>query len=87
MNEKKLIKIIVLSNNEILVSQIEEVGSELGEPDCRLTEPFVVNSDMTLTPWMLDYTSQNSFMIHSDKVLTIIDPNNLILKKYEKLIE
>jgi len=26
-------------------------------------------------------------MIHSDKVLTIIDPNNLILKKYEKLIE
>jgi len=52
-----------------------------------LTEPFVVNSDMTLTPWMLDYTSQNSFMIHSDKVLTIIDPVNLILKKYEKLIE
>ncbi len=82
-----MIKILVLLNKEILISQIEEVGSELGEPDCRLTEPFVVNSDMTLIPWMLDYTSQNSFMIHSDKVLTIIDPNNLILKKYEKLIE
>ena len=58
-----MIKILVLLNKEILISQIEEVGSELGEPDCRLTEPFVVNSDMTLIPWMLDYTSQNSFML------------------------
>jgi hypothetical protein len=70
-----------------LVSQIEEVGSELGEPDCKLIEPFVIQSDMTLIPWMLDYTPQNVFMIHSDKILTIIDPNNSILKKYEDLIK
>jgi hypothetical protein len=85
--EKKIIKILILLNNQILVSQIEEVGSELGEPDCKLIEPFVIQSDMTLIPWMLDYTPQNVFMIHSDKILTIIDPNNSILKKYEDLIK
>ena len=32
-----------------LLTQIEEVGGELGEPDCKLTEPFVVHEDGTLS--------------------------------------
>ena len=35
-----------------LLTQIEEVGGELGEPDCKLTEPFVVHEDGTLSPWL-----------------------------------
>jgi len=85
--EMKMIKILVLLNKEILITQIEEVGSELGEPDCKLIEPFLITDDKILVPWMMEYSSQNTFMIHSDKILTIVDPNNLLLKKYEDLIK
>ena len=74
-------------NNQILVSQIEEVGTELGEPDCKLIEPFVLNSDQTLSPWMIDCSSQNVFMIHSDKILTIAEPKPTLLEKYQSLIK
>jgi len=85
--EKPNIQVIVLTNNLILVSQIDEVGSELGEPDCKLVEPFVLNEDQTLVPWLVDYSTQNTFMIHSDKILTIADPTPKILKTYEDLIK
>ena len=68
-----------------LLTQIEEVGSDLGEPDCKLTEPFVVSDDGTLTPWLVNLTNQNTFMIHSDKILTIVMPNGKLADKYEDL--
>lgn len=79
-----MIKLLVLLNNQVLVSNIEEVGSEMGEPDCKLTNPFVVNGD-NLEPWMVNYTNQNVFMIHSDKILTLTDPKPTLLEKYEQL--
>ena len=41
---------------------------------------------MVLKPWMIDMTNQNTFMIHSDKILTIADPNSKLREKYEGLI-
>ena len=38
------IKIIVLMNNKVLVSEIEEVGAEVGEPDCKLTNPVILKT-------------------------------------------
>ena len=84
---EKLIKILVLTTNQILISQIEEVTSELGEPDCKLIEPFVICDDGTLSPWLLEYTNQNDFMISSDKLLTIADPNSKLKIKYEELLK
>ena len=82
----KTIKVILLTNNQILISQIEEVSTELGEPDCRLIEPFLLNqSSLTLSPWLIDYTSDNRYMISSDKILTLADPNSELLEKYIKL--
>ena len=77
---------IVLLTKEVLVTQIEEVQSELGEPDCKLTEPFVINDDGTLSPWLLNLTTQNTFMMSSDKILTLVNPNSKIVKKYEDVI-
>jgi len=76
----------------ILLTQIEEVGADIGEPDCKLIEPFVVKKDeqssqVTLEPWLIDYTSQNTFMMHSDKILTITDPNSKLLNLYQDLIK
>ena len=82
-----MIKLIVLLDQQKLVSQIDEVTSELGEPDCKLTEPFIINDDGTLSPWLLDITTQNTFMISSDKILTLVQPNSKLVKKYEDVRE
>ena len=84
-------------NNQMILSQIDEVTSELGEPDCKLVEPFVVTTSdqkitlqegmMVLAPWLLNVTNQNTFMISSDKILTIVDPNTKLTKKYEEMLD
>ena len=38
------VKILVLMNNKVLVSEIEEVGAEVGEPDCKLTNPVILKT-------------------------------------------
>ena len=79
---------MVLTNHLKLVSQIEEVGAAIpGEPDCKLVEPMVIGELDTLTPWLVEVTSQNEFMISSDKILTLIDPKPTLLEKYENLLK
>ena len=72
----------------MIVTQVEEVQSELGGPDCKLTEPFVYDQENDiLSPWLLNITTQNTFMISSDKILTLVNHNSKIVKKYESVIE
>jgi hypothetical protein len=81
------IKLILFPNSLILIAQIEEVvPDEIGEPDCKIVEPFIVNGDF-LEPWLIEYSNQNVFMMHSDKFLTIADPNPPLLEKYKELIK
>ena len=81
------IKLLALTNNLTLISQIEEVGAEIGEPDCKLVNPFIIKQDQTLEPFMHEYTNDNVFMINSDKILTIADPKPTLLEKYQNLIK
>ena len=81
-------------NNQILISQIEEVSSDIGEPDCKLIKPFVINepqipgvSSRTLEPFLIGITKQDTFMMSSDKILTLADPTPTLLEKYEDLIK
>ena len=84
---KKLIKVLLLINNQILISEIEEVGADIVEPDCKLIDPFVVKSDQTIEPFLCGYTKQNNVMMSSDKILTLVDPTPTLLEKYEDLIK
>ena len=62
-------------NGQKILSQVEEVQSELGEPDCKLTEPFLVKTSedkitlqdgvITLAPWLVGFTNQNSLVVKS----------------------
>ena len=61
--------------------------SDLAQPDCKLTEPFLIKEDGSLIPWVVDMTNQNQFMMSSDKILTIVDPTRKLLDKYESLLE
>ena len=86
--EKRQIQLIVLTNNLKLVSQIEEAPAAVpGEPDCRLIEPMVVGENNTLSPWLVDSTNQNEFMLSSDKILTLVDPKPTLVEKYENLLK
>jgi hypothetical protein len=84
---EKTIKILALTNNLILISQIEEVGADIGEPDCKLVSPFVIRNDKTMEPFLCGYTKENTFMMSSDKIITLADPMPTILEKYEDLIK
>ena len=72
---EKTIKAILLTNNQVLVSQIDEVAASVpGEPDCKLTNPFLLVEGGMLESWMMDATREDVFMISSDKIITIVDP-------------
>ena len=85
--EKPPIKLIVLVNQQRLVSQIEEIGADIGQPDCKLKEPFIVGDDNTLSPWLVESTNQSIFMLSSDKILTLVDPKPTLLEKYQDLLK
>ena len=80
-----VVKCLLLKNNQVIVTEIVEVGSELGEPDCKLINPVIMDqSSRNLSTW-LDFTDQNELMIHSDSIFTIVDPNKEVLIKYLEL--
>mgnify|MGYP003324546692 FL=1 len=85
--EKPPIKLIVLMNQQRLISQIEEIGADIGQPDCKLTEPFIVGDNNTLSPWLVESTNQSVFMLSSDKILTLVDPKPTLLEKYQDLLK
>ena len=84
----KEIKVLVLTNQQILVSQLEEVAPmDIGDPNCKLIEPFILGENDTLSPWLIDVTNENEFMICSDKILTLVEAKPTLLEKYQNLIK
>ena len=84
MEEEKTIKVLLLSNQEIVVSEIEEIACEIGDPNCKLTKPYKIEGG-ALHKWMQDYTEQNEIMINSDKIITLVTPSPLIFDQYSKV--
>ena len=81
-------KIVHLQTNQILISQIEEAPAVVpGEPDCKLSNPFLIKEDNILEPWLLNITKDDIFMLSSDKILTLCDPTPTLLEKYQDLIK
>ena len=85
--DKQIVKLIVLVNQQMLISEIKEVGADIGEPDCKMVNPYIVGTDMQLEPYLLNYSLDDEFMISSDKILTLADPTPTLLEKYQDLIK
>ena len=83
MDETKVIKVLLLTSQEIVVSEIEEIAAEFGDPNCKLTKPHIFK-DGALHKWMQDYTEQNELMINSDKIVTLVTPSPYIFDLYSK---
>ena len=84
----KTIKVIALTTTQnLLISEVDEVPAAVpGEPDCKLVNPFVINTESgqtILEPWLLDITRDDIFMLSSDKFLTLCYPTPTLLEKYQ----
>ena len=79
------VKCLLLKVDTILITEIVEVGSELGEPDYKLINPYEFFGENDFRRWTADITNQTEFMIHSDSILTIADPTPQIIEKYLEL--
>tara|TARA_B100000287_G_scaffold8322_1_gene8209 strand:- start:296 stop:571 length:276 start_codon:yes stop_codon:yes gene_type:complete len=89
---EKTIKVLALTTTQqVLISEVIQVAAiDIGEPDCKLVNPFWVNpleGKITLEPFLNGVTRENTFMMSSDKILTLADPTPTLLEKYQDLTE
>ena len=80
------IQVLLLMNQTILISEIDEVLADIGQPDCKLINPCVI-IDGKVSKWISDLTSNTEMFMSSDKILTLVDPSPHILKEYNKIIQ
>ena len=83
----KTIKVIALTTTQqLLISEIVEVAAiDIGQPDCKLVSPFVINTESgqtVLEPWLFNITRDDTFMMSSDKILTLCEPTPTLVEKY-----
>jgi hypothetical protein len=78
------IKCIILNVDVVLITEIEELMGDVGEPDCKLINPFEYDDNHELVPWP-PTTEQREILIKSSDILTIVDPKKEIIKKYIEL--
>ena len=69
------------------ISKIRLVTLDIGDPNCKLIEPFILGENDTLSPWLIDVTNDNEFMMCSDKILTLVEAKPTLLEKYQNLIK
>ena len=86
MVEELPIQVLILMNQTILISQIDEVLADIGQPDCKLINPCTLIGGK-VERWMSDVTPNNEMFISSDKIVTLVDPSQHILDEYKKFIQ
>ena len=79
------IQVLCLVNQIILIAEIDEVLADIGQPDCKLINPCIIE-DGKLSKWMSDLTANKEMFMSSDKILTLVDPTSKLLFEYKKTI-
>lgn len=75
---------IFLKDGTILITQIEEVMAELGEPNCRIIDPYIFDeNENEFQRWMCKYTEQTQFMLTSESIFTIFTPKLKYIDHYK----
>lgn len=80
-------KLLILPTEKIIATIKALAPMEIGGADIALYDPFLVtetDGEFYLSPWLIAFTSQNRFEMHSDKFLTTVEPNFKLLAKYEE---
>ena len=79
------IQVLFLTNQMILIAEIDEVLADIGQPDCKLINPCVI-IDGKLSRWLSDLTINKEMFMSSDKILTLVDPTPKLLNDYIQFV-
>jgi len=76
--------LVMLKTGQTLVSLSEELDYE---PKCHLIQPYEITgkTKLILTPWP-PHTDEENILLHSDSLLTVIEPTEAIANQYLKKI-
>ena len=80
-----MIKCVLIDVDIVLIAEVVELDAEIGDPNCKLINPYLFNSIDDMKPWKSEITNQTEFMIRSEDILTIADPSGTIIDKYTEL--
>ena len=80
-----MIKCVRVDVDTVLISEVVVLDAELGDPNCKLINPYLFNSIDDMKPWKSDITNQTEFMIRSEDILTIADPTGTVMDRYTEL--
>ena len=80
-----MIKCVLVDVDTVLISEVVEMDAELGDPNCKLINPYLFNSIDDMKPCKSDITNQTEFMIRSEDILTIADPTGTVMDRYTEL--
>ena len=80
----KVIKCLLLDVDNVIISEVVEVDAELGDPNCKLINPYQFFSLDDMRPWP-KATNQTELMIRSEDILTMADPTPEVIEKYSEL--
>jgi hypothetical protein len=84
MKMEKTIKCVLLDVDNVLITEVVEIMADVGEPNCKLVNPYQFFSIEDMKPWPKS-SSQKEVLISSDKILTIADPTPEVIGKYLEL--
>ena len=79
------VQVLFLTNQMILIAEIDEVLADIGQPDCKLINPCVI-VDGKLSRWLSDLTINKEMFMSSDKILTLVDPTPKLLNDYIQFV-
>ena len=82
--KNKQVKGLLLKVDNVVICEVEEIQAELGEPDCKIKNPYQYDKDTGLTPWP-DFAGQTEMMLRSDDILTMVEPKQEIIDQYLEL--
>jgi|TARA_B100000035_G_scaffold85742_1_gene72081 hypothetical protein len=80
----KSIKCLLLDVDNVIITEVEEVQAEIGDPNCKLINPYRFYPDKDMEPWP-KATNQKELMVRAEDILTMADPTPEVIEKYLKL--
>lgn len=75
-------------NRQTIITEIESIIAEdIGQPDCRMVNPVLIKEDGSFSKFLGKVSDDVEMAISSDKILTLVDPNQSTLEKYLEIIQ
>ena len=71
---------MLLKNQWILAKVVEIEGTQLGDPDCILVEPMIIDGT-NLKDW-LPFADEKETVVRSSDIITFVEPGKDLLSKY-----